>query len=129
MLPDLGGTWTGRYEVTRCRCCKQGCGDRVGTTGTIHLVLEQTDDAVVGTLSLEGMPSGNVRGTIALDGTLTLDGVWDPDDRLGPFAWRHYRLMDWKSTVTADTMSGFLHFVWLDAYEVEGRILSLTSVH
>jgi hypothetical protein len=83
------------------------------------LDLSQDGDSVAGKIAV-GETAGNVTGTIAVDGTLSLAGIYDPADALG---WIASPLKDWQTRIGADgSMSGTFTMGWPDSNELSVRV-------
>jgi len=125
VVPDFSGPWTGSVSYLRCRghwCGRHG--EYQPGPGPIVLTLSQDQSSVSGAIHLDDYSTGNVTGTIALDGTLTLQGIYDPRDAYG---WIVNPLVDWRSTV--DSMGhlvGTFTLGEVDTFQVD---VDLTDVH
>jgi Big-like domain-containing protein len=107
VLPNYDAVWDGSARVVECTggdpgvctpspCAGLGtCGPTypLGSVNRLQALISQRDEAVLGFVN--GIPSS---GTIDEDGTLTLEGVLQERDALGPY---EYRVTEWRSRIDA----------------------------
>jgi hypothetical protein len=115
VIPDYAGNWTGSWAVTPGGCTVFGdfradwCGGVQGTFPAT-LSLQQIKDAVSGTWTLQD-GNGNVTGSVAGNGTLTLSGSsLQSGVTIEISAWQ-------SATADNRTMTGTFTFTW----RVSGR--------
>lgn len=105
--PTFQGNWSGRYIVERCDgtgsaqdyfCSANRGAYPVGTDLPITLSLTQNASAVSGSMSL-GSVTGNVSGSVNLNGTLILSGTATQGTNTA-------QLTSWSTSVSGSTMTG-----------------------
>ena len=81
IVSDYRGTWVGNYTIRECDAAGGfaalgSCDTLIGTAPPMTLILDQTGDIVVGSLSLGNGISGRVSGSILSLRRLTLTGTF-----------------------------------------------------
>lgn len=114
VLPDYAGRWAGTWAVTSCEV--QGgfpadwCTPMRGAVLPATLEMQQSRDAVSGAWTLQES-NGNVQGTVATNGTLTLTGsTLQSGVRIEIVAWQ-------SNTTDNSSMTGTFTLSW----QVTGR--------
>jgi len=116
-LPSVLGAWVGTYHVS----CpgSPNCGTVTGGPPTLpqpfSLVVNQTGDALSGQINLSGWINlvADVTGTIAQDGTISLQGgsSWPADDFCTPAGGWHIASWNTRYDSRTDMITGGFSFV------------------
>jgi len=117
-IPDFAGTFNGQLQHTAVAPGRSpGCAGAVGSTSALELSLVQSGDTVQGSLTLAGVAI-DVKGSIAVDGTLSLSGE----------RWRYPQydrdsIADWRTSLTGDALTGT--YTWTTDHDDNTKGLQL----
>jgi hypothetical protein len=115
-IPDYAGVWSGTATTSSCRRDETFpvtgfCASATASPQPIRLQLFQTGRAVSGDLAVAG-GSGAVTGTVAPDGSLSLQGDLIAIAGIATFT---ITVASWQTVVSGPAMTGTVQTIWSTA--------------